>query len=99
MLTDDELKDNFRDYLLYFSVLSNNEKYAQQLIESGANINRQDEHGDTPLHIAYRNEFWDIVNLLLRHNAKMFIKNNNGYVASDYFYEDLSSSNLESFNE
>lgn len=62
-----------------------NPEAVQKLLEMGANPNIQDnEHGETPLHIALR---WGnrepIVKLLIEHGADLTIKNKEGKSAQD----------------
>lgn len=49
----------------------------------GANVNLQNDDGETPLQIAARYEMDHIVKLLLHHNADILIKNNHNKVALD----------------
>ena len=45
------------------------------LLASGANVNAQDIHGDTPLHIAAFHGNADVAKQLLRHGATNTIRN------------------------
>ncbi|KAL1509630.1 hypothetical protein ABEB36_004339 [Hypothenemus hampei] len=51
------------------------------LIENGANVNVQDQHGFTPLHIAALNELPQCVSILISHDADCSIKSNSGMTA------------------
>lgn len=48
-----------------------------ELLEYNVEINQKNKNGDTALHIATKNGYKDIVNLLLIHKADLNIKNNN----------------------
>ena len=48
------------------------------LIESGADVNKANDYGNTPLHFAFSNKNYDIVNLLLKNNANEGIRNLKG---------------------
>lgn len=50
-------------------------------LEQGADINGQNFHGQTPLHIACREGAIVIINLLLDHNADTHIKDNDDMIA------------------
>ncbi|MBO5997135.1 MAG: ankyrin repeat domain-containing protein [Alphaproteobacteria bacterium] len=49
------------------------------LIENGADINAQDEYGDTALHCAVASGRSEPVELLIKHCAKLDIQNNRGF--------------------
>ena len=53
------------------------------LIEKGANIESQDEHGWTALHFASRDANLEIVRLLLKKGANIEIKNDKGETPID----------------
>ena len=48
------------------------------LIEKGADVNIKNIKGDTPLHIAIKNQNTEIIELLIRKRAKLNVKNNKG---------------------
>jgi ankyrin repeat protein len=65
---------------------------AWHLIDAGANIDVIDANGDTPMlcaHLDYQD--WDIIRLLLKHNADLSIVNNYG----QSFYDVAGSSALQ----
>jgi serine/threonine protein kinase len=51
---------------------------AQQLVTAGVDINQLNQDGDTPLHIAVKNQNQVLINLLIIHQAKSDVKNKNG---------------------
>lgn len=50
-------------------------------IQSGADINAQNEDGDTALHIACRNGHADVAERLIKLGADLFVYNNSGLLA------------------
>lgn len=52
-------------------------------IQSGRSINEVDSYGDTALIKACHFGYMDIVELLLKYNANMYLINNDGYCACD----------------
>ena len=52
---------------------------AKTLIQAGANLNSQDNDGQSPLHMAARCEFYEMVELLCQNGAYVNQKNNMGY--------------------
>jgi ankyrin repeat protein len=53
--------------------------------DKGANLNIQNFNGDTPLHIAARENFDACTLILLQGNAKLDIVNHQGEIPFDYF--------------
>lgn len=51
---------------------------ARYLIQEGLDINIQNDHGDTPLHVALWNRSPDVAKLLILYGADLDIKNKNG---------------------
>jgi hypothetical protein len=68
---------------LHSAVASGNIDAIQENIRSGANINRQDEMGYTPLHLAALNGDTKIVRLLLENGANPQIKAFDGATPAD----------------
>lgn len=50
---------------------------------SGANVNHQDDFGETPMHVALNAEQTDIVELLARNGGDFSIKNCDGETPGD----------------
>ncbi|XP_062550829.1 uncharacterized protein LOC134215717 [Armigeres subalbatus] len=53
----------------------------QLLLDHGALINTADRDGNTALHLAFRRDEWELIELLLRNGAEFTTKNNNGVMA------------------
>ena len=53
-------------------------RFAEILVDGGADVNARDKAHDTPLHIAYRNNSLDIAQRLLKSGADICTKNNRG---------------------
>jgi ankyrin repeat protein len=48
------------------------------IIKKGGDVNATNEHGDTPLHEAVRQDSWTMVDVLLNNGANIFAKNAEG---------------------
>jgi ankyrin repeat protein len=53
-------------------------RLAQRLLESGADINAQNEEHETPLHLASRLRLHEMARFLLKHGADVSVKNSEG---------------------
>ena len=70
--------------LVHYAVLNNNLKSIKELLKLKLNFNLQNDNGDTPLHIAIRYEYSNIINILLNiKEININIKNN---YHTDTFY-------------
>jgi len=58
---------------------------ANVLLRHGAKVNVQDKHGHTALSVAIYNGFTGIVDVLLRKNADINIKNSVCYILFDFY--------------
>jgi hypothetical protein len=68
-----------RSNALVVALKNNNDEIAEVLIEKGVLVNTQDEITlNTPLHYAIENEDYTLVDLLLKHDASVTIKNRDG---------------------
>lgn len=60
----------------------------EQLLKLGANSNRADSNGDTPLHIAAKYGLIDKIKLLLEYGADKTLVNKEGQTAEEIAYDD-----------
>ncbi len=59
-------------------------KRARALIARGADANARDIRGETPLHVAARNNYQELFNLLVTKGADIVLKDDRGHSAGDY---------------
>jgi ankyrin repeat protein len=78
--------DGRSDSPLVNAVLANHVEFVQLLIRNGADVNRIDERGMTPLMYAAVTDFGDsaIVDLLLKSGARTDVRDKGGLTAADY---------------
>ena len=92
---EDELREdqvNFYDVIteegnsfLHIAIIDNLPELVQYFTDKGANLNIQNINGDTPLHIAAREDFGKCIQVLLKGKAALDIPNNKNEIAYDYF--------------
>lgn len=77
---------------LHYAVLNNKFTIAEILINNGADVNKQDNNGDTPLHIATKKSNLDptTIKLLVHSGSSTSTKNNAGKTPIDYTQKDES---------
>lgn len=63
ILCDDDLEP------LHYAVFLNNTDIIRKILNMGYNINAKDRHGQTPLVVAFRNNHYDAVKLLIQRGA------------------------------
>lgn len=63
---------------LHYALMSDKENpaFVERLIQLGANVNMQDNAGDTPVHMAFFKNHKDVYPTLKKYNASFYIKNN-----------------------
>ena len=71
------------DSILAESYFQHAEHYARILIENGATVNAQSEHGFTPLYMAAQENHEDIVCLLLQSGADPTLEMDDGFIPLD----------------
>ena len=76
------LQDGFGQVALHFCAYGHLE-CAKALLGAGADINKQDNSGRTPLMLAANNGKIEVVRELLKRGAKKELKNNDGETAYD----------------
>ncbi len=70
---------------LHIATIDNLPELIQYFADKGANLNIQNINGDTPLHIAAREDFGKCIQILLKGKAALDIPNNRNEIAYDYF--------------
>lgn len=75
---------------LHYALLNNKFTIAEILINNGADVNKQDNNGDTPLHIATKKSDLNpkIIELLVHSGSSTSTKNNAGKTPIDYTQTD-----------
>ncbi len=68
---------------LHYAVEFNDADLIRALIAKGAQVNEEDDKGETPLHYAARNNAPELVKLLIEKGADVIIVDNNGKKAID----------------
>ena len=82
-LLDLTYQDKNGNTYLHISVIQQNIKLIQRLIEKKISINIQNKDGNTALHLAYYINNIEIINLLIKNNLDINIKNNQGLIAKE----------------
>ena len=82
-LLDLAYKDKNGNTYLHLSVIQQNVKIIQTLIEKGISLDEKNNDGNTALHFAYYINNNDIVKLLIKCNINTNIKNNRGLIAEE----------------
>ncbi len=73
------INDDQQGTLLHVATYYGRTKWVHRLFMNGANINIQNKHGETPLHIAIANKNYYMVGFLLRFEAiNLYAKDNGG---------------------
>ena len=79
----DCVSDNDHTALFYAS-LSNSTEVIRLLLQNGANANKRDLYGDTPVHHAARSNSTEAIAVLVEHGASINIKNIDGEKPIDH---------------
>ena len=58
---------------------------ALYFVEKGANLNIQNNEGNTPLHLALKYKHDKVIKILMDNKAALDIPNSNGEIPFDYF--------------
>ena len=67
------------------STIENCPELVQYFLEKGANVDKQNNNGDTALHIALRNNNLEIVKIIMNYKPSLDIPNNDGVIPFDLF--------------
>lgn len=68
--------DDEKNTILHYSVEKGAYDFVDILVYNGADPNTKNKYGETPVHIASRNDFDEIMELLLEFGGDITIKNN-----------------------
>ena len=63
---------------LLFAVLCNKTDVIRLLLQNGADVNKRDRLGNTPVHYAAMMNYTEAIAMLMRHGASINITNNRG---------------------
>lgn len=66
------------DFRRYINLSLGSPETLEYLCERGGDVNAQDMHGNTPLHLAVRVNRFEIAEILIQHKANPILKNNEG---------------------
>ena len=77
------LSKHYQDFIMARSWLEDGDEtfidQAKALLSNGWNPNEQNEHGDTLLHIAVRNNKWKSLEWLINEGGNCFVQNKHGH--------------------
>ena len=71
---------NTGNTLLIYAVENNLKSIVESLLLKGANPNIQNKFGNSALHIAYKNDNYFLINLLIEYHADKELKNNKDFL-------------------
>ena len=76
---------------LHLAVLGGYEEFVKYFLEKNSNINLKNFDGNTPLHLALLNKkkCKNVINILMKYNPRLDIKNNNGDRAFDLLTDEM----------
>jgi len=89
LLTDVEM-----NIALHWGAFSGSKTTCEKLIASGCDINAQNGIGETPLHIALRQDHYECAFLFISQNARLDIANKQGQLPADGMSEDAQCRTL-----
>ena len=70
---------------LHNAAIENIPEMALYFVEKGANLNIQNNEGNTPLHLALKYKHDKVIKILMDNKAALDIPNSNGEIPFDYF--------------
>lgn len=78
-----DVNKSYYEFMLAKSWLSDGDEtfinHAKELLEKGWNLNKQNEHGDTLLHLAVRNNKWKCLEWMIEQGGDCLIENKHGH--------------------
>ncbi len=90
-----EHRDRLGNTPLFYAIQQDNSAAFCWLISQRANINAQNNKGETPLHFSLKREITFFIHRLLDVGADVYIKNYEGMSFSEVFYDWISAKNME----
>ncbi|XP_037082512.1 histone-lysine N-methyltransferase EHMT2-like [Pollicipes pollicipes] len=85
-----QLCDEEQNTGLHWAAYSGSMEIAELFLTAGCQVNSPNVHGDTPLHIASRQQHYECVLLMLAHGANVYLRNREGMLALDCCGRDRS---------
>jgi hypothetical protein len=70
---------------LHLATIGNYPEIVQYFLEKGANVNKQNNYGDTALHIALKKRNMNIVKIIMNYKPALNIPNKDGIIAFELF--------------
>lgn len=88
-LVIDSFKEELQSWVIHYSRVEELRSFMPRVWQvikiNGADMNIQDENGNTLLHLAILYKEWDFVKELLWHGANPLLQNNDGHTAKSRF--------------
>ena len=74
---------------MHKAVIDNYPEIVKYILDKGADVNKQNDNGDTALHIAAKNDNVEIIELLIKNKAALDIPNKEGVIPFELFSPDV----------
>ena len=85
----DLVEKNTGNSYLHKAVIDNYPEIVKYILDKGADVNKQNDNGDTALHIAAKNDNVEIIELLIKNKAALDIPNKEGVIPFELFSPDV----------